>query len=193
MNKENRGGVNPPFFLQCTSVNYVKNNQPILTDFSANISFDRLCLIKGGVGCGKTTFLKIIAGVYPTYSGVLSLTRNNRECSRYFVHANPEFNFVTGNVADELQIAGLDPKEFDEYANRDISELSGGELKKLSILIALKSDREVLLIDEPFEMLDDAEMETVYQLLKSVSGQKGLIVATHENKLDHIAEDVIFL
>jgi len=63
----------------------------------------------------------------------------------------------------------------------------------LSILIALKSDREVLLIDEPFEMLDDAEMETVYQLLKSVLGQKGLIVATHENKLDYIAEDVIFL
>jgi len=193
MNKENRGKVDPPFFLTLDTVNYVKNHQSIITELSGIKSFYKLCLIKGRVGCGKTTLLKMIAGIYTPSSGDLSLTRNNRECLKYFVHANPEFNFVTGNIADELQIAGLSQEKFVDYANRDVSELSGGELKKLSILIALESDREVLLIDEPFEMLDDTEMDAVYELIKSVSEKKGIIVATHENILDHIAENVIFL
>ncbi|TYB32293.1 MAG: ATP-binding cassette domain-containing protein [Flexistipes sinusarabici] len=195
MNKsEMKGGVeSPPFFLETKNLNFSRNNEIILEDISFSGYFSGICLIKGMVGTGKTTLLKLIADIFKPDSGTVSLKYRDIESTKYFVHANPEFNFVMGNIRDEIKIAGLRPDIFESYNNMDIDELSGGQLKKLSVLIAVESSKDVVIIDEPFEMLDDNEMMNVYETIVEKSGEKGFIIATHENILDDISEVIINL
>ncbi|AEI14180.1 ABC transporter related protein [Flexistipes sinusarabici DSM 4947] len=195
MNKSDmKGGVeSPPFFLEAKNLNFSRNNEIILEDISFSGSFSGICLIKGMVGTGKTTLLKLIADIFEPDSGKVSLKYKDVESTKYFVHANPEFNFVMGNVQDEIKIAGLSSDKFDSYNNMDIDELSGGQLKKLSVLIAVESNKDIVIIDEPFEMLDDNEMMNVYETIVEKSGKKGFVIATHEDILDDVAEVMINL
>lgn len=195
MNKsEMRRGVNsPPFFLEAKNLKFSRNNETILEDINFSKSFNGICLIKGMVGSGKTTLLKLIADIFEPDSGTVSLEYREHESTKYFVHANPEFNFVMGNIGDEIKIAGLNPELFESYHKLDIDELSGGQLKKLSVLIAVESGKDVVIIDEPFEMLDDKEMINVYETIVEKSGNKGFVIATHENILDEVSEVTINL
>jgi len=195
MNKSytKRGGESPPFFLEAKNLHFSRNNETILEGINFSGSFRGICLIKGMVGSGKTTLLKLIADIFEPDSGTLSLSYGEFESTKYFVHANPEFNFVMGNILDEIKIAGLNSELFESYNNLDIDELSGGQLKKLSVLIAVESNKDVVIIDEPFEMLDDNEMMNIYQTIVEKSGKKGFIIATHENILDDVSEVMINL
>ncbi|MEC9491876.1 ATP-binding cassette domain-containing protein [Flexistipes sp.] len=195
MNKSDmkRGVKSPPFFLEAKNLNFSRNNEIILKDINFTGAFSGVCLIKGMVGTGKTTLLKLIADIFEPDSGMVSLKYKDVESTKYFVHANPEFNFVMGNVQDEIKIAGLNSDKFDSYNNMDIDELSGGQLKKLSVLIAVESNKDIVIIDEPFEMLDDNEMMNVYETIVEKSGKKGFVIATHENILDDVAEVIINL
>lgn len=195
MNKLNikRGVSSPPFFLETNNLVYSKNNETILNGINISASFSGICLIKGKVGIGKTTLLKLIADIVEPTSGTIKLEYHGDISSKYYVHANPEFNFVMGNIDDELRIAGLKPDLFSSYHKKDIDELSGGQLKKLSVLIAVESSKDIVIIDEPFEMLDDKEMMNVYETIVEKSATKGFVIATHENILDNASDIIINL
>jgi energy-coupling factor transporter ATP-binding protein EcfA2 len=168
------------------------NGFPI-RDFSAE--FERVLLIKGRIGCGKTLLLKALAGVYAA-EGTLSLTDADGADALgggYFVHSQPEFNFVTGNIADEAAFAGINPVYFKDYLNKSTKHLSGGELKKLSVLMALKSDFNFLLLDEPLDMLDDVELNAALNFIMEASKEKTAVIATHSECFDGMADDIIYL
>lgn len=188
-----QGGDDPPFLLSLKNVTFKRNEFEIIKHLDISAAFNKICLIKGNIGSGKTTLLKIISKIFPPSSGTIYLEKNGKSCSTYFVHANPEFNFVTGNIADELEIADINSESLTPYLNKDVTELSGGELKKISVLIALNSSADVVVIDEPFEMLDDLEMEDIFDTIKNMSSKKGLILATHENILNEVADYMIYL
>ena len=78
-----------------------------------------------------------------------------------------------------------------EYKGRYVNELSGGELKKVAITIALSSSANLIVMDEPFEMLDDEELEAISKMVLESSEHKGFIIATHEDVLDNLADECI--
>jgi ABC-type lipoprotein export system ATPase subunit len=163
-----------------------------IRDFSAE--FSRILLIKGSIGSGKTLLLKALAGVYGT-EGELSLTADGIAANTdgYFVHSQPEFNFVTANVADEAAFAGIDVKHPGKFPNKPVKKLSGGELKKISVMFSLYSFHNLLLLDEPLEMLDDDELKSVSEYISEVSREKAVIIATHSSRFDSVADSAVSL
>jgi energy-coupling factor transporter ATP-binding protein EcfA2 len=161
-----------------------------IRDFSAE--FSRILLIKGSIGSGKTLLLKALAGVYGT-EGELSLTADGIAANTdgYFVHSQPEFNFVTANVADEAAFAGIEHP--DRFPDKPVKKLSGGELKKISVMFSLYSFHNLLLLDEPLEMLDDDELNSVSEYISEVSKEKAVIIATHSSRFDTVADSAVCL
>lgn len=190
--KRKEGAECSLFFLSFDGLSLKAGDNIILDNFSASFKYDRIVLLKGKVGSGKTQILKMLAGLV---SPVGVFTHENRdgvcpEC--IFIHSQSEFNFITGYVGDELTFAGLDKSKFPNLSGRSVYDMSGGELKKLSISMALAREGDsVILVDEPLDMLDDVEAGGVAELIIQSSNQRPFIIATHDSHFDDYADVIL--
>lgn len=157
-----------------------------------DVDFSRMLVIKGHVGSGKTILLKTLAGVISPDKGTVALRQGDVTPSCCFVHSQPEFNFVTGIVGDELDFACIkDKMPFTGFLKRNVNEISGGELKRLSVMMALDMAYDVLLLDEPLDMMDDIQSEHMAAYIAGGSDKKPLIIATHDDHFDKYADLIV--
>lgn len=146
--------------------------------------------IIGASGCGKTTLLKIIAGLIEIDSGeiyiedkeVVNIPAEKRKISmvfqqsRLFPHMTIEQNVSFGlkmqrvskkeriqQVKKLLEIVGLKG-----FQNRYPSELSGGQQQRVAIARAIACKPEILLMDEPFSALDPKSREEMRGLISKI-------------------------
>ena len=106
-----------------------------------------------------------------------------------------KMHFLTGYIKDELKILGIkDYTPFEKYLNKSVYELSGGALKKISLLMALHiSNGRIILSDEPLDMLDDIEAENLSKVIIEYSKNTPFIIATHDKHFDDYADVLINL
>lgn len=167
----------------------------ILEKFNINIKFSNILILKGKVGSGKSSILKMIGNIIKPTNGIYHLKNlnTNNDIDALYIHSQPELNFITGYIKDELILAGInDFKPFDQYINKTVYELNGGALKKLSLLMALSyGNGRVILADEPLDMLDDIEAENLTKQIYEYSNKSPFIIATHDDLFDNIADIII--
>jgi NitT/TauT family transport system ATP-binding protein len=158
------------------------------------------CLV-GRSGCGKTTLLKIAAGLLPPTDGSIHIQGNPvREPSAQvgFVFQNPtllEWRSVLDNVLLPLSLKrSLNPEDqrkasdllslvgLSDYATRFPRELSGGQQSRVAIARALITEPAVLLMDEPFAALDAITREELQDDLLSLCALRRTTVlfVTHD-------------
>ncbi len=120
------------------------------------------------------------------------------ELDSIYLHSSAEFNFVTGYLKDELILSSIltdkssDISKFSEFLDRSIYDLSGGELKRLSIMIALEMGNDkVILLDEPLDMLDDKYASLISKEIIEMSKTTPFIIATHDTHFDDYADTII--
>lgn len=188
----NEGVSLPPFVIKINSLKYKISGFQILNIPFLEISFRRILLVKGVVGAGKTHLLKIIAGALNPSEGGCEITRNGKRVESLFIHSNPEFNFVTGRIADEMKLMGLAAPVY-EHSNKDVSDFSGGQLKKISIEMGIACQKELLIMDEPFNMLDDDELLIMRENILENSSYSGFIITAHENIIDEYADKILVM
>ena len=128
--------------------------------------------IEGGNGSGKTTFLKIIAGICP-FEGTVSVANVDLKKSPVvyrkqvsYAEAEPQFPpTLTGTEliqffgqtrnADQAQLEALiDHLQVGNFLNQAVGGYSSGMIKKLSILLAFIGSPKLILLDEPLITLD---------------------------------------
>ena len=151
---------------------------------------------EGPDGSGKSTILKAVAGLQKLKQGnIYSYNKNNEKAEAVYIHSQPELNFLTGYIKDELKILGItDYSPFEKYLNKSVYELSGGALKKISLLMALHiSNSRIILSDEPLDMLDDIEAENLSKVIIEYSKNTPFIIATHDKHFDDYADVLINL
>ena len=75
----------------------------------------------------------------------------------------------------------------------EISTLSGGERRRLQLLLTLIEQPNVLLLDEPTSGLDDLNTEVILKVLSDfvTEGKRIAIICTHDTRLDRIAHDIV--
>lgn len=89
-----------------------------------------------------------------------------------------------------LTRCGLDPDKFSAYPH----QLSGGEQQRVLIAMALVSEPELLILDEPVSSLDAASRAEIIELLQGVRGNSTLIIVTHDiASAAHLADRVASL
>lgn len=151
-------------------------DNPVLKGINLDVTAGQLVSILGSSGCGKTTLLRIVAGLERASSGNVyfgdelqdSISAEKREIAMVFQKALLFPNMTIGeNVAFSLRaskkrVSDID-KKVDEmldlvklpgFANRRPGELSGGQEQRVSLARALMRNPKVLLLDEPLSALD---------------------------------------
>lgn len=187
-----------------------------LQDISLSIERGSFIVITGESGCGKSTLGKALAGFIfedeiPNVQGQIIVNGTDMsqiplyEASEHvaYVHQNPEDQFCTLNVADEiafgLENRCLDPEIIEEriyqslnivrgihLKDRLLSTLSGGEKQKIAISSMLALFPDVLILDEPTSNLDPIATQHVFQTLYDMRKDKDLTVIIIEHKLKQL-------
>lgn len=154
--------------------------------------------IKGNNGSGKSTFLKVLAGLLP-YKGQVSINHLSlekdpvayRRCISY-APAEPVYpSFSTGNdlvafyckvlkFPVERTVPIRDMLGIENYLGNPTGSYSSGMLKKLSLLLAFIGQPEWILLDEPFTTLDAATQKSLQHYI-GTSKQAGFILTSHHD------------
>ncbi|MGM8448678.1 iron efflux ABC transporter ATP-binding subunit FetA [Enterobacter bugandensis] len=203
--------------LQIKDVGFRVANNTILQHVGFNLFPGEFKLITGPSGCGKSTLLKIVASLLsPTEGTILfegqdiaSLSPESyRQQVSYCVQTPVLFgDTVFDNLIFPWQIRNKTPepeKFIDDLARfglaketltKSISELSGGEKQRVSLIRNLQFLPKVLLLDEITSALDDANKRNVNELIHRYAREQNIAVlwVTHDsNEITH-ADDVITL
>lgn len=167
--------------------------------------------ILGPSGCGKTTMLNIVGGLDKYTSGDLLIAgRSTKEYTDrdWDVYRNHRIGFifqsynliphqtVLGNVELALTISGVGKEERIARAKRALdrvglagqyykkpNQLSGGQCQRVAIARALVNDPEILLADEPTGALDTVTSKQIMDLIKEISGERLVIMVTHNPEI----------
>jgi len=185
----------------------------VLENINLTIKKGQFVSIVGPYGSGKTTILKVIAGLINDYSGSISVNnkppaelRRERKVGYAFQKATllPWRN-VLDNVALPLEIVGKSDKAsalkllslvgMEELASKSISELSGGMQQLVAILRSLVLEPDVLLLDEPFSSIDEFSKDKLHEQLLEIHSlsHKTTIMVTHSLQEAVYLSDVVIV
>lgn len=146
-----------------------------------------LYIIQGESGSGKSTFLNILAGFESFDNGEISVNNNLSTIFQNYELINEltvqENILLTKKEFNKEELILLEKLGIKEILNYYPNECSGGQQQRVGIARSLLLDPNIILCDEPTESLDIANKHIVMQLLKELSKQKVVIVATHDQKM----------
>ena len=184
-----------------------------LRDVSLTIQRGSLTGLLGPNGCGKTTLLKLMAGVLRPHQGAITLDGraitglSRRELARHVAsvpqETHPAFDYSVLEMALMGRHPHLGPFQLEgpedhaiardslsstgtaHLADRPYMTLSGGEKQRVVIASALAQAPELLLLDEPTASLDLAYQLEVASLLGRLNHDRGvtMVLATHDLNL----------
>ena len=175
----------------------------VLSFKSLRINSGEIVAIQGDNGTGKTTLLKLLAGIMVEQSGRFSFHGINNvkertaklRSSAVFVHQNPYLfsGTVYHNIASALGRSvsrsaigkcvsmNLDLVGLHGFEHRRARGLSGGEIKRIALARAIAAKPEVLLLDEPTASVDSGTSVRIVELLRILSTEnRTIIFSTHE-------------
>lgn len=183
--------------ISCRNIEFHYRSSAVLRDFSLSIQDGERIVVLGRSGCGKTTLLKLLAGILrPTCGEVVrdgpvdNFYAFSFQSPVFFPWLTVEENVVkvcelNGVVSDARQF--LQPFGLIEAVEKYPWQLSGGMQRRLSIAMALSLQRPLLLLDEPGGGLDDWTKETLLNVLETtLEIRKTTCVATTHNLFEAV-------
>ena len=144
------------------------DGKTVLTDFAFSFAADRSYLLTGASGAGKTTLLRLLAGLEKPDRG--QIVRPQLTVLR---------NVMLETGREDIALRLLRELELDAEAAALPETLSGGMKRRAAIARALCAQPDVLLLDEPFNGLDEALRHRTAALIFGEMRGKCVICATH--------------
>ena len=199
--------------LKQITKDYVTSSETVSALKGVSISFRKqeFVSILGPSGCGKTTLLNIIGGLDHYTSGDLligGVSTKSYKDRDWDVYRNHRIGFIfqsynliphqtiLGNVELALTISGVSREERVQRAKNALdrvglagqyykkpNQLSGGQCQRVAIARALVNDPEILLADEPTGALDTVTSVQIMDLIKEISGERLVIMVTHNPEI----------
>lgn len=189
----------------------------LLNNISLPIEPGQLVALVGGSGAGKSTFMRTLLGIEPTTSGIVYLNgenlRNNFNIYRNQIGYVPQSDIVHRDLrveevlrytaklrlpadADIDSIIEKTLQDIEMVERRDVfvKNLSGGQLKRVSIGVELLVDPKLFFLDEPTSGLDPGLDKKMMQLLRKLADQgRTVILVTHATTNINLCDRLVFL
>jgi energy-coupling factor transport system ATP-binding protein len=193
-----------------------KSEDPQLSRVNLKIAQGEFVLVCGPTGSGKSTFLKTLNGLAPSFTGGLIsgellingvdlLGSEPHEFSHFvgYVNQQPEGAFVADLVLDEIVYSAeqlavskeqitLDIErlskllELEDLLQRPLATLSGGQQQRVAIAAALISGAKILLLDEPTSALDLQGATEVLTILQKIAKTEGVTILLAEHRISRV-------
>lgn len=167
-----------------------KRTVPVLKGLSLTLPEDGITVILGKSGCGKTTLLRLLAGLEEPDDGEIILPQGQGVGMVFQEPRLMPWLDVTGNI-----LFGLDKYERAHYPSKELLELvglegfgaayphqlSGGMQSRVAIARVIACDPAVILMDEPFAALDNFNREAMQRELIRIeqTRHKSIVFVTH--------------
>lgn len=195
---------------------YEKGGNDILSGTNLSIKKGEHFCILGGNGSGKTTTLKILAGLLKPYRGKVIIDNNKmtKKTTADFnrlgvamLPQNPESVFLKSRVIDDYtelcKIKEIEKSAYEDKINsvaeklgiNDLLEnhpydLSGGEIQKCALGKVLISEPKILLLDEPTKGVDAYSKLSLSKILQEIKSEGvTIITVTHDVEFASIVAD----
>ena len=192
--------------LSCENLELELEKKRILKDISLEVRSGEILALLGESGCGKSSLLKAMLGLYPLSKGkiffqgkeIQNLPSHKRGISvvfqdlRLFPHLN-----VGENVGFSLELQKVPKTErrkrveellklvqLEGYEERRIDSLSGGQMQRVAIARALAMNENILFLDEPFSALDPNLRREMGDFLLELQKKENLtvVLVTHDQE-----------
>ena len=202
------------FKLDYLTSRYAGDKEPILKGVSLSIGQGEFVVLAGRSGSGKTSLLRAGCGLIPHFHGgeisgnAFVAGRDTRQSVPGeladvvgYVAQDPETQIISSTVAAELDLPlrfrGDHPaaraRAVEEVAlalgiphllERSVATLSGGEMQRVALAVALVTRPPLILLDEPTSQLDPVAGDELIWLLRRLNEEWGVAVLLAEHRLE---------
>lgn len=195
--------------LEAQNIRYKVNDSQIINDLSFEVEKGDLMAIVGQNGAGKSTIASILLNLNKNYQGniiidgklIKSYKRKDLWHKAGLVFQNPEWQFISYNVSDELKFSLKDLKLDKNEEEKCISEclerfklleykdynpylLSQGQKRRLSVATMLITGQDILILDEPTYGQDYDNQTELLEYLSELNKEGiTIIIITHDMDL----------
>ncbi len=184
--------------------------KPALRGISMKLESGRILGLMGPNGSGKTTFLKIIAGLQKPSGGTFEVSGKPAGCETKqvvsflpdrntlypWMKASDAIDFYADFFADFDRLKALDMLGFMKLEkNEKVKTMSKGMIEKLNLTLAFSRRADLFLLDEPLGGVDPVSRERIVStIIKTWTEDSAIIVSTHlVNDVEQIFNDVAFI
>ena len=205
--------------IKIENLNVTYNQTPALADINLEINGPRIIGIIGPNGAGKSTLIKAVLNIIPSTGSAQideKISKDNLGNIAYVEQKiNIDYNFPIKvrewvslglysklgilrklkksdwkKVDEALKIVGLE-----QFSNRQISELSGGQFQRVLIARCLVQEAKYIFLDEPFVGIDSVSEEIIMNTLRKLREEGHTILIVHHDlrKVHSYFDNVLLL
>lgn len=180
--------------LEVSGLRKKYGKKEILKDISFRIECGEQVAVVGKNGCGKSTLMRIMAGILKPDAGqiryfgqdALKMKGNLRKYCGYVPQENPLMEELSvrdnlklwGGGKDERTLELLELFQLKELLKMPVEKLSGGMKRRVSIVCAMIDNPPIMLMDEPTTALDLYYKESIRDWMRRYTENNGMIVMT---------------
>lgn len=185
--------------IKINNISFSFDNEKIISDLSFDIEEGKTYCMMGKSGVGKTTLLKLVAGLLKSDNGEICGTEQLKKSFIFqedrllpWMSVYENIKYVTSD--EDKIIKALKNTSLLSDKNKMPSELSGGMARRASIARATAFDGDIFFIDEPLYGLDVKTSLGILELIKNTVKNKTALIITHNpEEAFYLADKIIFL
>lgn len=196
--------------LKSSNITKIYSNKTVLDNISFELESGKILGLLGPNGGGKTTLIKMIAGLIKPTSGEILIDGHQPSLyTRSIVSYLPDVNYLYKwmRINDAIEFFKDFYNDFDEkkvkellefmklHENQKITKLSKGMIEKLNLSLVLSRKAKLYILDEPLGGIDPiARDQIIDALLENYSEDSSMIVSTHlVSDIERLFDDVAFI
>lgn len=180
--------------IHIQNVKKVISKKEVLTDINLQLNERDCVLLRGQNGCGKTMLLRLISGLIQPTEGSVKSDCDYRfgviiENPTFFLHETALYNLrYLANINHRITNQDIEIwlKRVNLFEDRytRVGKYSLGMKQRLAICQAVMENPDVILLDEPFNALDETNLNMVYELIDELREQgKIIVIASHGDSI----------